>query len=151
MPFLGGVDGFDEDKSEGESDKGSEVPGRFLAAERDALEALQFADQLLDAGARPIERLRKESGRVLLVGLVGDHGRDAALAGCRTVGLGGIALVAHCRPGRDVGAEIEENFELHAVAGLALGQMEGERVAIEIGLEVDLGREAPARPSTGSG
>ena len=55
------------------------------------------------------------------------------------------SLVAHRRAGRDVGAEVEENLERHAVAGLALGQVEGERQTIEIDLEVDLGRESAAR------
>jgi hypothetical protein len=142
---LGGVDGFDEDESKGESDKGPEVPGGLLAAQRDALEALHFPDQLLDAGARPVERLRKESRPVRLVGLKGDHRRDAAFARGRAVGSRGIALVADRRPGREVRPKIEEHLELHAVAGLALGQMEGERLAVEIGLEVDLGREASAR------
>ena len=51
MP-LGCVDGFDEDEPECESDEGDEVGVRLLAAERDALEPLELADQLLDAGAR---------------------------------------------------------------------------------------------------
>jgi hypothetical protein len=120
-------------------------PDAVLVLERNALEALQFTDELLDAGACPIERLRKESGPVLLIGFVRDHRSDAALAHRRAVGLGGIALVVHRRAGRDVGAEVEENLELHAAAGLAPGQMEGERQTIEIDLEVDLGRESTAR------
>src|SRR4051794_7759193 len=55
---LGRVDGFDDDEAEGESHEGSEVLVGFLTTERDALEALELADQLLDAGA--VERLRKE-------------------------------------------------------------------------------------------
>ena len=57
---LGGVDGFEDDESEWEGDERSEVPIGLLAAERDALEALELADQLLDAGAGPVERLREE-------------------------------------------------------------------------------------------
>jgi len=62
---LGRVDGFDDDEAQSECDEGSEVPVRFLATERDTLEALELADQLLDAGAGSIECLRKESRPVL--------------------------------------------------------------------------------------
>ena len=62
---LGGVDGFDEDKSEGEGNKGAVVLGRLLAAERHALEALELAHKLLDAGAGSIERFREEARPVL--------------------------------------------------------------------------------------
>ena len=72
---LGPVDGFGKDEAEGECNKGTEVSRRLLAAERNALEALQLTDELLDAGARPIEGLRKESGSVLLVGFVRDQFR----------------------------------------------------------------------------
>ena len=44
-----------------------------------------------------------------------------------------IALV------RDNGAEVEEHFEVAAVARFAAGQMEADRIAVEIGLEMDLG------------
>ena len=57
---LGGVDGFDEDEAESECDEGAEVLVRFLAAERNALEALELADEVFDAGAGAIERLREE-------------------------------------------------------------------------------------------
>ncbi len=51
------MDGFDEDEAEGERDHGALVLGRLLAAERYTLEPLQLADELLDAGASPVERL----------------------------------------------------------------------------------------------
>src|SRR4051812_39038817 len=57
---LGRVDGFDEDEAKSECDEGPEVLVRFLAAERNSLEALELADELLDAGAGAIERLREE-------------------------------------------------------------------------------------------
>ena len=41
--------------------------------------------------------------------------------------------------------DVERCLELGAVAGFTAGQMEVERVAVEIGLEVDFGREAAAR------
>src|SRR3954454_19919819 len=77
---LGRVDGFDDDEAEGESHEGSEVLVGFLATERDALEALELADQLLDAGAGALERLRKESGPVSGRGLDRDHRADAPFA-----------------------------------------------------------------------
>lgn len=117
----------------------------LLAAERDAFEALELADQLLDAGSGAIERLREEGRPVLGVALEGDHRADAALPRRGAVGLGVITLVAHHGAGRHVRADVEQDLELPAVARLALGQMEGERQAIEVDLEVDLGREAAAR------
>jgi uncharacterized protein YhjY with autotransporter beta-barrel domain len=42
-------------------------------------------------------------------------------------------------------ADIERGLELSAVACLTTGQMEVEWVAVEIGLEMDFGREAAAR------
>ncbi len=139
------MDGFGKDEAEGECNKGTEVFRRLLAAERNALEALELTDELLDPGARPIQRLRKESGPVLLIGLVRDHRSDAALARRRSVALASVALIAHRRAGRDIGAKVEESLELHAIAGLAPGEVEGERQTIEVNLEVDLGREASAR------
>ena len=46
---------------------------------------------------------------------------------------------------RDVGAEIEQDFEIATVAGFAAGEMKGERQAAEIDLQVDFRREAAAR------
>ena len=62
---LGRVDGFDDDEAKSECDEGSEVLVRFLAAERNGLEALELADKLFDAGAGAIERLWEESWPVL--------------------------------------------------------------------------------------
>src|SRR3954451_16001855 len=65
MNPLGRVDGFDDDEAQSECDEGSEVPVRFLATERNALEALELADEVFDAGAGAIERLREEGRPVL--------------------------------------------------------------------------------------
>ena len=59
------MDGFDDDEAKSECDEGSEVLACFLAAERNALEALELADKLFDAGAGAIERLREEGRPVL--------------------------------------------------------------------------------------
>jgi Domain of unknown function (DUF4202) len=62
---LGRVDGFDDDEAQSECDEGCKVLVRFLATERNALEALELADQLLDTGAGSIECLREEGWSVL--------------------------------------------------------------------------------------
>ena len=63
--MLGRVDGFDDDEAKSEGDERPVVLDRFLAAERHALEALELANQLLDAGAGAIECLWEESRPVL--------------------------------------------------------------------------------------
>ena len=145
MRGLGGVDGFGEDEHEAESDEGSVVPGGFLATESNALEALELSDALLDAGASAVERFRKESGSVLGIRLGGNDGADAAGSGGLAVGLAVVALVADNGARRDVRPEVEQDREVPAVARLPGGQVEGDRQAAEVGLEVDLGREAAAR------
>ena len=62
---LGRVDGFNDDEAKSKGDEGSEVLVRFLAAERNSLEALELTHKLLDAGAGAIERLREERRPVL--------------------------------------------------------------------------------------
>jgi hypothetical protein len=57
---LGGVDGFDEDEAESKGHHGTVVLGRLLAAQRHALEALELAHELLDAGTSPVERSGEE-------------------------------------------------------------------------------------------
>ena len=74
-----------------------------------------------------------------------DNRCDAACECRHPVGLAVIPLVGHRDARADVGADVERGLKLCAVAGLATGQMEVERVAVEIGLEVDFGREAAAR------
>jgi len=64
IPGLGRVDGFDDDEAQSECDEGSEVPVRFLATERNALEALELADHVLDAGAALVEGAGEE-GRTM--------------------------------------------------------------------------------------
>ena len=50
-----------------------------------------------------------------------------------------IALVRDNGAGINIGTKAEEHFEVAAVARFAAGQMEADRIAVEIGLEVDLG------------
>ena len=74
-----------------------------------------------------------------------DHRCDATgERGC-AIGLAIISFVGHCDARADVRADVERGLELRAVAGFAAGQVEVERMAVEIGLEVDFGREAATR------
>ena len=58
------MDGFDQDEAEGERDEGTVIARSLLATKGDALEALEFADGLLDARPRFVEDFREESGSV---------------------------------------------------------------------------------------
>ena len=81
---------------------------------------------------------------MLLIGLVRDDGDDAAFAGRLPVGLAGVTLVADCRARIDVGTKPEQDGEVRGVALLSAGQVEGDRMTIEVGLQVDFGREVAA-------
>jgi hypothetical protein len=136
---LGRVDGFCPDKGASEGDESGKVLRGFLAAQRDPLEALELANTLLDAGAAFIKRAWEELRLGGGIAAVRDDGTDAAPA-CRfAVCLAVIALVADHRPGRDVRADIEQDLEITAVAGLAAGQVEGQRQTTEIALQVNFG------------
>jgi hypothetical protein len=74
---------------------------------------------------------------------------DAAPAGGLAVRPGVVALVGNDSARPDVRADVEQGLELRAVAGLAAGQMEVERMAVEIGLQMDLAREAATRAAEG--
>jgi hypothetical protein len=143
--ILGRVDGFYQDEGAGERDEGGEVLLGFLAAQGDAFEALDFADSLLDAGAALVEGLGKESGLGGDIVAVRDGGADAASARRLSVCLGIVTLVAEHRSRGDVRPDVEQGFEIAAVAGLAAGQMEGQRQAVEIGLQVDFAGKPAAR------
>jgi hypothetical protein len=142
---LGHVDGFDEYEAEREGDDGAEVLRRLLTAERNPLEALQLAHGLLDPRPPTIEHSGEESWPVLGVALVGYGRTDPARARRLTIGPGVIALVTQCCAGRHVGTDVQQQLEVPAVAGLAFGQVEPNRMAVKVGLEVDLGREAATR------
>ena len=138
------MDGFDEDEAECECDDGSVVLDRLLAAKRDALEALQLAHGLLDAGSASLEHLRKERWPVLGVALGGNSRTDPARARRLTMGPGGVAFVAHSRAGCHVRTDLQQHLKAAAITGLAFGHMQAEWVTIKVGLEMDLGREAAA-------
>ena len=56
-----------------------------------------------------------------------------------------ISLIGHRDARADVRTDVEQCLEFSAIAGLATCQVKVERAAVEIGLEVDFGREAAAR------
>ena len=78
-----------------------------------------------------------------------DHRCDAARKRGSPVCFAVISLIGHRDARADVRANVERCLELRAVASLARGQVEIERTAVEIGLEVDFGREAATRAAEG--
>jgi hypothetical protein len=95
--------------------------------------------------ARLVEELGEELRFVDRVRAIGDDRADAASARSFSIAFGVIALVGDRGSGVDVWTNVEQGFEVAAVARLAAGQMEAERIAVEIGLEMNLGREASPR------
>jgi hypothetical protein len=142
---LGRVDGFDQNETAGERDESGVVLGSFFTSQGDALEAFELAHGLLDPSAALIEGLGKEGGAVFGIGAVWDNRADVPLPRGLTVRLCVVSLVGQRRPGRDIRPDIEQDFELPAVAGFAPSQMDGKGQAIKVGLEVDLRRESAAR------
>jgi hypothetical protein len=140
------VDEFDQAKACGETNDGSEVLFGLFASERDPLEALEPSDALLDAGAGLVEGACKEGWLVLFVGLVGDHGSDAARSRGGPIGLAGVAFVADDGAGLNVRPDIEQGFEVTSVEGFAAGQVEGDDVAGGVRFCVDFRGEAATRP-----
>src|SRR5690606_38356817 len=95
---LGRVDGFDQDEAARKGDEGRVVFAGLLAAERDALEALQLADGLLDPSAAAVERSGEEARPACGAGAVWDDGADASVTRRLPVGVRVAALVGHHRP-----------------------------------------------------
>jgi len=60
-----------------------------------------------------------------------------------------ISLIGHRNARANVRTDVERGLELSAVARLAWAQVEVERMAVEIGFEVDFGREAATRAAEG--
>lgn len=142
---LGCVDGFDQDEAAGESDDEGVVLGGFLTPQGDALEPFQLAHGLLDPRAGLVEDLGEEARLAAVRASVRDDGVDAAHAGCLSVARSIVALVGQSGAWRDVRADVEQDLELASVAGLPAGEVERERLAVEVALEVDLGAPAATR------
>ena len=139
------MDGFDQDDGAGECDERGVVLGGFLASEGDALEAFELAHGLLDAGTALVEGIGKEAGRVAGRASMRDHRTDAARTRRSPVAARVVAFVGQRGARSDIRPDVEESFELAAIARLAAGQMECERLAVEVALEMDLGREPAPR------
>jgi len=136
------VDGFDQDEPAGESDDGCEVLFGFFASHGDALEALDLANEVLDASAQPVEVTGKEARLSLGIFAMWDDRTNAARA-CRVaIGAGIVALVADNPARRHLGSDVEQRLELPAVTRLIASEVEGERISRKVALEVDLGSEA---------
>lgn len=139
------MDGFDQDERCREGDDGCEVSLGLFAAQGDPLEALELSDGLLDAGPPAIEGVGEEAGFVLLVGLVRNDRDDSARARRVSVGSACVPLVRYSGTRIDIGAEPEQDREMRRIALFPSGQVEGDGVAVEIGLQVDFGGETAAR------
>jgi hypothetical protein len=132
--LLGRVDGFNQDERASERGEGGEVLSGLLAAQGDTFEAFDLADALLDAGAALVEYPGKECWLCGGILTVRNSGADAAPARRVAIGLGIVTFVAEHGSRRDIGSDVEQDFKIAAVAGLAAGEMEGQRQAVEIGL-----------------
>jgi hypothetical protein len=142
---LSGVDGFDQDERADECDEGGVVFCGLFASEGDALEPLQLAHGLLDARTALVEDPGKEAGHAARGASVRDDGTDTACTRSLPVAVRVVAFVCKRGTRLDVWSDVEQGLELPTVARLAAGQMECERLAIEIALEMDLGCESSAR------
>ena len=60
----------------------------------------------------------------------------------QAIGFAVISLVAERRARGDGRSKSEERLEMRRVGLLSAGQIEGEDMTVEVGFEVDLGREA---------
>ena len=138
------MDGFNQHQTARKTDDGRVADIGLLAPHGDAFEPLELADCLFDARPQFIEALREKTSSLLGVFAAWDNRCDATRTGRRPVGLAVIPLVRHRDARADVGADVQRCLELGAVAGLATCQVEVERIAVEIGLEVDFGRETAA-------
>jgi hypothetical protein len=104
---------------------------------------------LFDARAKFIEALGKEATSLLGVFTTRDYRCDTTCARGDAICDAVISFVGDCDARTDVRADVERCLELGAVAGFATGQVEVERMAVEIGLEVNFGREAATRAAEG--
>ena len=143
------MEGFAADESRRAFDESSEISCGLFAPERDAFETLELSDGLLDAGSGPVEQLGKEGRAGFDVLSEGNCGEGALVSDGLPVGGAVISLVGESGPELPLRPEVEQDRQARPIRRLASRQVEGERMAVEIGLEVDLGREAAARSAKG--
>ena len=106
------MDGFDQDHAEGERDEGTVIARSLLATKGDALEALEFADGLLDARPRFIEDFREESGSVGCSRAMRNDRTNAALADPVAIGFGVVTFVGDGGARQNIGSDLEQEFEV---------------------------------------
>jgi len=87
----------------------------FFASQGDTFEPFELSEPLFDPCPRLVERCRKDFGFVLFIVLVRDDGHNSALSCRGAVGFAGIAFVTDGRAGRDVGANVQQGFEMARV------------------------------------
>ncbi|MCY3753004.1 MAG: hypothetical protein OXG99_02815 [Alphaproteobacteria bacterium] len=136
------MDGFDQDECRGEGNERAEVHGCLFTAQGDAFEAFELADGLFDAGPSPVERSREALWPVPGVLPVGNDGQGASFPGELSTSGAVIAFVGDDSAGTNIGAEVHQGLEMRTVGRLATGQVEGNRQAVKIRLQVDLRAEA---------
>ena len=69
---------------------------------------------------------------MIVVGLGGNDGDDAAPSCRRSIGLAGVAFVADARTRFDIGTKAEQNRKVGRIALLAAGQVEGDGMTVEV-------------------
>ena len=146
---LGRVDGFNQHEPACKTDERGVAGVGLFAAHGDAFVSLELADRLFDARPEVVQPLREETASLLGVLTTRNHRSDATRTRGDAIRLAVITLIGHCDAGADVRADVERCLELGAITGFATSQMEVERTPVEIGLEVDLGREAATRAAEG--
>ena len=139
------MDGFDHDESGGQGDKRSEILGCLLATQGNTFETFEFSHCDFDPCPGFIESDREVLLPVFGIGLLGNDRHDVSASAQGPVGIAVIAFVADGGARLDVGTKIEKHREMRAITLLSASQIEGDDVAIRVGLEVDFGREPAAR------
>ena len=112
------------------------------AVQCDALEAVELAHGLLDASAAPVEGACEVLGGRSGVGLVRDDRDSTASSGGGSVSAAVVALVGDHGAGRAIRAKVEQGLEHRRVGLLAACDLEGDRMAVEIGRHARSGTEA---------
>ena len=84
---------------------------------------------------------------MFLVGLVRDDRHRTVGTGSCPVGAAGIALVANRSPRRDIRSKLKQDGKMRCIRLLATGQIESDRKAFKVGLQVDFRGETAARVS----
>src|SRR5690606_22792883 len=82
---------------------------------------------------------------VLRIVTIRDDGADATVPRSLSIACSIIAFVGDGCARHHIGSDVEQHVEMAVVAGLAARQVERDRIAFVVGLEVDLGREAATR------